>query len=97
MNVVYPAMLTFAERCWQGGGWKNFVSDFGKPGSNRYDDFVQFENKLLDHKEQYFASRPFPYFKQSGIEWKMIGPFNNQGYTASQFAPESELFLIPFN
>ncbi|MBK8712161.1 MAG: family 20 glycosylhydrolase [Niastella sp.] len=93
MNVVYPAMLTFAERCWQGGGWKNFVSDFGKPGSNRYDDFVQFENKLLDHKEQYFASRPFPYFKQSGIEWKMIGPFNNQGYTASQFAPESELFF----
>ncbi len=93
MNGVYPAMLTFAERCWQGGGWKNYVSDFGKPGSSRYDDFAAFEQRLLDHKEQYFIGKPFPYCTQSGIEWKLIGPYNNEGNTTLAFAPEAKLFF----
>ena len=33
MNAVYPVMLTFAERCWQGGGQKNYLSDIGLPGN----------------------------------------------------------------
>ncbi|MEO5946792.1 MAG: family 20 glycosylhydrolase [Chitinophagaceae bacterium] len=93
MNAVYPVMLSFAERCWQGGGWKNYLSDFDLPGTERYKAFVEFENRLLDHKQHSFGNKPFPYFKQSDIEWKLIGPFVNKGKTASSFLPETKMFL----
>ncbi len=96
MNAVYSVMLSFAERCWQGGGWKNYLSDFGVPGTERYTMFVKFENRLLDHKLEYFANKPFPYFKQSDIEWKLIGPFVNKGKTATSFSPETIKFLDTF-
>jgi len=96
MNAVYPVMLSFAERCWQGGGWKNYLSDFGLPGTDRYNAFVEFENRLLDHKQQSFEKKPFPYSKQSDIEWKLIGPFDNKGKTASSFSPETKSFIDTF-
>jgi hexosaminidase len=93
MNAVYPVMLTFAERCWQGGGYKNYLSDFGLPKSERYNAFVAFEKRLLDQKQEFFRNKPFPYFKQSDIEWKLIGPFDNKGKTATSFSPETKMFL----
>jgi hypothetical protein len=93
MNAVYPVMLTFAERCWQGGGYKNYLSDFGLPSTDRYNAFTEFEKRVLDHKQQSFANKPFPYFKQSDIEWKLIGPFDNKGKTATSFKPETKSFL----
>ncbi len=92
MNAVYPVMLAFAERCWQGGGWKNYQSDIDKPGTENYNAFVAFENRLLDHKWLYFKNSPFPYVKQSNIEWKLIGPFDNKGKTETIFAPELKSF-----
>jgi hypothetical protein len=93
MNAVYSVMLTFAERCWRGGGWKNYLSDIDIPGSERYAAFSEFENRLLDQKKQYFKNLPFPYFRQSNIEWKLVGPFNNNGKTSAVFIPESKDFL----
>jgi hypothetical protein len=93
MNAVYPVMLAFAERCWKGGGWKNYLSDISSPGNERYQAFVEFEKRLLEHKLLYFKSLPFPYVKQSDIEWKLIGPFTNHGETNMEFAPESPAFL----
>ncbi len=89
MNPVFPEMLTLAERSWKGGGWKNYLSDIDKPGMERYQAFTEFETRLLDHKQLYFSSLPFPYVKQSGIHWKLIGPFNNQGDLTKIFAPET--------
>jgi hexosaminidase len=93
MNAVYPVMLSFAERCWQGGGWKNYLSDIGSPGSERYNAFAEFEGRLLDHKTLYFKNVSFPYVKQSDVEWKLIGPFNNGGISSASFAPESKTFF----
>ncbi len=95
MNPVFPEMLTLAERSWKGGGWKNYLSDIDKPGTERYQAFTEFETRLLDHKQLYFSSLPFPYVKQSGIHWKLIGPFDNHGNTATVFAPENH--QIPDN
>ncbi len=92
MNAVYPVMLTFAERCWQGGGWKNYLSDISVPGTTRYNAFAAFEKRLLEHKSLYFKNRPFPYVRQSNIEWRLVGPFDNQGKTGMKFAPESASF-----
>lgn len=93
MNAVYPVMLSFAERCWQGGGWKNYLSDIGTPGTERYNAFVEFEHRLLEHKTAYFKNLSFPYVKQSDIEWKLIGPFDNKGKTETIFSPETTSFF----
>jgi hypothetical protein len=93
MNAVYPVMLAFAERCWQGGGWKNYLSDIGVPGTEKYNAFVGFENRMLYHKSLYFKNLSFPYVRQSNIGWKLIGPFNNNGKTKMAFAPESASFF----
>jgi lysophospholipase L1-like esterase len=93
MNAEYPVMLSFAERCWQGGGWKNYLSDIGSPGNERYNAFVEFENRLLQHGSLYFKSHSFPYIKQSDIEWKLIGPFANKGKTETVFEPEATSFI----
>lgn len=90
MNGVYPTMLAFAERSWYGGGWDNYKSDIGFPATERYKAFEEFENRLLSHKKKYFKSLPFPYVKQSNIEWVLRGPFNNDGNTLMQFEPELE-------
>ena len=92
MNAVYPVMLTFAERCWQGGGWKNYLSDISSPGNERYTAFDEFENRLLEHKSLYFSNVSFPYVRQSNIEWKLMGPFDNKGKTETEFYSESTSF-----
>ena len=92
MNAVYPVMLTFSERCWRGGGWKNYLSDISSPGNERYNAFVEFENRLLEHKSLYFSKLSFPYIRQSNIEWKLIGPFDNKGKTETIFHPEAISF-----
>lgn len=93
MNAVYPTMLAFAERTWKGGGWKNYQSDIGSPREEKYEAFVSFEKRMLDHKNTVFVLQPFPYVKQSQITWKLIGPFNNNGNTAQHFIPEDPGFL----
>lgn len=93
MNAVYPIMLAFSERCWKGGGWKNYLSDISSPGTIRYNEFIDFENRLLVHKDINFKRSDFPYVKQSNINWSLIGPFMNNGNTASVFVPESTSFL----
>lgn len=89
MNAVYPVMLSFAERCWQGGGWQNYSSDISLPGTARHAAFTAFENRLLEHQSRNFKNKPFPYVRQSSIEWKLIGPFDNNGNTAMVFPPEA--------
>lgn len=93
MNAVYPSMLAFAERCWQGGGHKNYLSDFGDPTTERYNAFVAFEGRLSKQQQQYFKQLSFPYAQQSSIEWKLIGPFYNSGKTNTVFYPEEKLFM----
>ena len=60
---------------------KNYLSDISSPGNERYNAFVEFENRLLEHKSLYFSNLSFPYVKQPNIEWKLIGPFDNKGKT----------------
>jgi len=85
MNAVYPVLLTFSERCWSGGGWENYATDISIPGSEKYSAFKNFESRLLIHKEKYFKKVSFPYFKQSQIEWTLVGPFDNNGNTSKPF------------
>ena len=85
MNPVYPAMLTFAERTWRGGGqagWVANVSDGDRKA------FAEFEARLLDRQKRSFSDQPFPYVMQSNLVWQLYGPYPNEGDMAKQFAPE---------
>ncbi|MGJ7033089.1 family 20 glycosylhydrolase [Niabella hirudinis] len=89
-NTVYPALLAFAERSWRGGGYDgvSFAIGAGKP--ERIKDFEAFEQRLLDHKKNYFGALPFNYVKQTGIRWKLLGPFKNDGDLGRSFWPEQQ-------
>ncbi|MBO9618335.1 MAG: beta-N-acetylhexosaminidase [Niabella sp.] len=88
MNAVYPGMLAFAERTWNGGGIKNWQSDIGAPGEKRTAAFARFETILLAHKALYFSDKPFPYVKQANHVWNLYGPYDNHGDLSKKFDPE---------
>jgi hypothetical protein len=85
MNPVYSGMAAFAERVWRGGGqsgWISNVSD-GKASA-----FNEFENRLIEHKKNYFKDKPFPYVKQTQMNWLLYGPYDNEGDLTKKFLPE---------
>lgn len=93
-NPVYPAMLAFAERSWKGGGTAGWLANIGAPDTKAARSFAEFENRLLRHKALYFAKLPFPYVKQSDLQWKLYGPFKNEGVLTKVFVPENQDFDI---
>ncbi|MGZ5248548.1 MAG: family 20 glycosylhydrolase, partial [Flavitalea sp.] len=90
MNPVYPGILTFAERSWRGGGNQGWTATIGTPTSQKAIEFENFEKRLLDHKKLYFSSLPFPYVKQSSTNWKLYGPYENEGDLKTKFEPEQK-------
>lgn len=94
-NSFYPTMLALAERAWRGGGYEYF----DKNGTNLPTDandpifrsFVDFENRMLYHKNETFANEPFPYVKQTNINWLITDAFPNDGDLTKSFAPEKSL------
>lgn len=88
-NAVYPALVTFSERVWQGGGKVGWVSNILPKDTKEYHDFNAFEERLLLHKDRYFADKPFPYVKQTDLHWELIGPFDNSGDLSQSFPIEN--------
>ncbi|WP_207917087.1 family 20 glycosylhydrolase [Flavobacterium hiemivividum] len=92
MNPVYPGMLAFAERSWRGGGSEGWTATIGEPETERATAFSEFENRLLDHKKQYFKELDFTYQKQADLAWNIYGPFDNKGNLTKTFLPENVKF-----
>jgi hexosaminidase len=88
MNPVYPGMVTFSERSWQGGGQTNWTGTIngGDPIA-----FSAFETKLLEHRDLYFSSLPFPYVPQAKQSWELVGPYSNEGDVTKNFPIEKSL------
>jgi hypothetical protein len=91
-SAIYPAILTFAERIWQGGGRAGWIANIVSENDKDYNDFVAFENRLLNHKKLYFADKPFPYVSELGTKWELIGPFDNLGDVNKSFEIEKNPF-----
>ena len=56
-------MLALAERSWKGGGYGYFDDQTNllwKNDTGIYTQFVDFENRMLWHKEHTFTNEPFP-------------------------------------
>lgn len=91
MNAVYPGMIAFAERSWNGGGTDKWQSNIGEPGEEKTKAFSVFENSLLKHRDRYFSGLSFPYVKQTNLIWNLYGPYKNNGKLSGKFGPELSL------
>lgn len=94
-NPVYPGILTYSETSWKGQPvdfGEEYLAKMPSTGDPLYDEFAEFEERLVRHRDLYFRGMPFPYVKQSGISWKIIGPFDHQGDPGRVF-PVEEAFL----
>jgi hypothetical protein len=97
-NNFYPTMLAFTERAWLGGGSEYF----DKNGTNLPTDendatmknFVDFENRMLWHKNHTFSGEPFSYVQQTNIKWQITDAFPNDGDLLKSFPPETEIAEI---
>ncbi|MBA4408838.1 MAG: hypothetical protein C0397_05385 [Odoribacter sp.] len=93
-NPVYPGMLTYSETSWKGQPHdlgENYLAKLPSPENLLYKEFQEFEERLTVHRNRYFQDKPFPYVKQSQIEWKIIGPFSNGGDLNRSFPVENSI------
>lgn len=93
-NNFYPSMLALAERTWSGGGSQYFDGEgtmMWNEHTDTYKNFVQFEKRMLWHKEKYFQGYPFGYVKQTHVKWKITDAFPNGGDMTRVFPPEQSL------
>jgi hypothetical protein len=80
-NPVYPGMLTYSETSWKGQSVDfgvQFLAKLPSPGNALFNEFQEFENRLVRHRDLYFQGKPFPYLKQTQIVWNIYGPFYQQ-------------------
>lgn len=93
-NGLYPNMLAIAERAWRGGGTEYFdgLGTILPPeDTEAFKEFVDFEKRMLWHKEHTFKGYPFAYVKQTNVKWNITDAFPNGGDMDKVFPPEQEL------
>jgi hypothetical protein len=93
-NAFYPAILAIAERAWRGGGDEYFYTKgtmLDAEGTRGFDAFVNFESRMLWHKEHSLKELPIAYVRQTNVKWRITDAFPNDGDLLKSFPPEQEL------
>ncbi len=93
ITAFYPALLAWAESTWRGrkSSGRAFWARVPPPGTAEGRAFREFENRLLEHRDRFFAGEPFPCVRQSNLPWRLIGPFDHGGNLARSFPVEREI------
>ena len=92
-SPVFPALLAAAERYWCGHTPERpeYWGRLPDAGSAALATYADFEARMLEHRDRYFANWPFPYVRQTQIPWKLIGVFDHQTNFNAVFPPEQEI------
>lgn len=93
-NPVYPGILTYSETSWTGQSidfGEQYLAKFPPKDDEAFTQYLDFEERLIRHRDLYFNDKPFPYVKQTGMEWRITGPFNHNGNLNSSFPPEESI------
>lgn len=93
MNNIYPSVMAIAERSWLGGGTEYFDSlgtNIATPGSDDFNQFADFERRMLHHKATSLADAPIAYVAQTPVRWRITEAFPNGGDLTASFPPEQE-------
>lgn len=90
-NNIYANVLASAERAWAGGG-RQYIEVGGTTLPNageEYEEFADFERRLLFHKAHSLADVPMSYVRQQNVHWRITDPFPNGGNRALALPPET--------
>ena len=94
-NNFYPSILALAERSWKGGGSEYFDKNGTilptNPNDTLLQSFIDFENRLLWHKNHTLKNEPLAYIKQTNIKWKITDAFPNGGNLSKKFPPDEKI------
>lgn len=92
-NPIYPSMVFYADAIWKGRSkdYKEYWAKLPKTGTKEFESFKKFEEKVTAHRDLFFNGKEFPYIKQTGVEWKIIGPFDHGGDLLRSFPIEENL------
>ncbi|WP_082063739.1 family 20 glycosylhydrolase [Draconibacterium sediminis] len=93
-NPVYPGILTYSETSWKGQQQKTddkYLAKLPPEEDSLFNEFREFENRLIEHRDKYFREKPFPYVRQTNMEWSIIGPFDHKGNVTQKFAVEDSI------
>ncbi|MCU0748327.1 MAG: beta-N-acetylhexosaminidase, partial [Akkermansiaceae bacterium] len=92
MNHVVPGMLLFSDNAWRGrpADEPDWWCRLPQVDSPLFARAVELEKRLLAQRDRCFADEPFPYLRQTDLEWRFIGPFDHGGNPAAVFPPETE-------
>ena len=93
-NPVYPGILTYSETSWTGQSidfGEQYLAKFSPKDEKAFTRFADFEERLIRHRDLYFNDKPFPYVKQTNMEWRIAGPFNHNGDVNKTFPPEESI------
>ena len=92
-SPVFPALLAATENYWHGHMPQHpeYWARLPLTTDPEYARFAEFEARLLEHRDRFFADWPFPYVRQTNIPWKLIGIFDHKGDVNSVLPPEREI------
>ncbi|HPJ79381.1 MAG TPA: family 20 glycosylhydrolase, partial [Prolixibacteraceae bacterium] len=75
-NPVYPGIVTYSETSWTGQSLnfgEQYLAQFPPVDDEAFIRFVHFEERLIAHRDRYFTCLPFPYVRQTNMEWRIAG------------------------
>lgn len=90
MNAVYPALLLYSDTAWRGRDKDAPELCFRLP-ARKTPEFalaVDLERRALAQRDRFFVGKPFPFLRQTDLEWRILGPFDHQGDFKKSFPPE---------
>lgn len=91
---IFSSMIFYAESIWRNPHLEDreqFYVNLPLLGDQQLAEYQIFEAKVLAHKERYCQNLPFPYFKQTDLFWKVIGPFPHHGDVKKSFPVENSI------
>lgn len=86
-NNTIVNTLASTERAWMGGG-KSYIEDGGTTLPNEgdeFEEFADFERRILFHKDHSLKNEPIPYVKQTNVRWMITDPVALEADSASAF------------
>lgn len=92
-NPIYPAIVFYSDAIWKGRekDYQQYWAKLPKPDTKEFNDFKQFEEKVITHRNLFFEGKEFPYVQQTNINWKIIGPLNHHGNFNTTFEIETNI------
>lgn len=92
-SPVFPALVASAEAYWCGHTPRQpaYWGRLPDPGTAAFAKCADLENRMAEHRDRFFADWPFQYVKQTGVAWKLIGPFDHKGDVNAVFPVESAI------